>query len=75
VTLGANKHHFVYDISPFGLDNDNEVFNADDRPWGLIQARVIRDDAPRPASPGTHSRAGWVAPLGDARPERRRYSS
>jgi urate oxidase len=27
-----NKHHFVVDLSPFGLANDNEVFHADDRP-------------------------------------------
>jgi urate oxidase len=43
-----NKHHFVYDLSPFGLDNPNEVFHADDRPYGLIQATVTRDDAPPP---------------------------
>ncbi|TAJ48914.1 MAG: urate oxidase [Herbiconiux sp.] len=41
-----NKHHFLYDLSPFGVENDNEVFNADDRPYGLIQASVLRDDAP-----------------------------
>jgi urate oxidase len=27
-----NKHHFLVDLSPFGLDNPNEVFHADDRP-------------------------------------------
>jgi urate oxidase len=43
-----NKHHFVYDLSPFGLDNPNEVFNAADRPYGLIEATVLRDDAPPP---------------------------
>ena len=41
-----NKHHFVYDLSPFGLENPNEVFHADDRPYGLIEATVLRDDAP-----------------------------
>jgi len=41
-----NKHHFVVDLSSFGLDNPNEVFHADDRPYGLIQATVTRDDAP-----------------------------
>lgn len=41
-----NKHHFLYDLGPFGLENDHEVFDADDRPYGLIQASVIRDDAP-----------------------------
>ena len=32
--------------SHFGLSNDNEVFYAADRPYGLIQAAVVRDDAP-----------------------------
>jgi urate oxidase len=41
-----NKHHFVYDLARFGLENDNEVFHADDRPYGLIEATVRRDDAP-----------------------------
>jgi len=41
-----NKHHFVVDLSPFGLDNPGEVFIAADRPYGLIEAQVIRDDAP-----------------------------
>jgi urate oxidase len=45
-----NKHHFVYDLARFGLDNDNEVFHADDRPYGLIEATVRRDDAPDPGS-------------------------
>ncbi|RFU20493.1 factor-independent urate hydroxylase [Geodermatophilus marinus] len=43
-----NKHHFVYDLGRFGLENDNEVFHADDRPYGLIEATVRRDDAPDP---------------------------
>ena len=41
-----NKHHFTVDLSPFGLENPNEVFIAADRPYGLIQATVTRDDAP-----------------------------
>ena len=41
-----NRHHFLYDLSPFGLANANEVFYADDRPYGLIQTTVLRDDAP-----------------------------
>lgn len=41
-----NKHHFLYDLTPFGLENPGEVFHADDRPYGLIQASVVRDDAP-----------------------------
>ncbi|GAB2709936.1 factor-independent urate hydroxylase [Nocardia thraciensis] len=40
-----NKHHFLYDIGRFGLDNPGEVFIAADRPYGLIEAAVERDDA------------------------------
>ncbi len=40
-----NKHHFLVDLSPFGVDNPNEVFYAADRPYGLIEATVVRDDA------------------------------
>lgn len=41
-----NKHHFLVDLTPFGLDNPNEVFYAADRPYGLIEGSVLRDDAP-----------------------------
>ncbi len=40
-----NKHHFVVDLSPFGLENPNEVFYAADRPYGLIEAAFLRDGA------------------------------
>jgi len=40
-----NKHHFVVDLSPFGLENPNEVFYAADRPYGLIQATITREGA------------------------------
>jgi urate oxidase len=40
-----NKHHFVVDLEPFGLNNENEVFYASDRPYGLIEGTVTRDDA------------------------------
>lgn len=43
-----NKHHFEVDMSPFGLENGGEVFYASDRPYGLIEGTVIRDDAPPP---------------------------
>jgi urate oxidase len=43
-----NKHHFLADLAPFGLRNPGEVFYAADRPYGLIQATVQRDDAPGP---------------------------
>lgn len=44
--IAPNKHHFAYDLARFGIENANEVFHADDRPYGLIQASVTRDDAP-----------------------------
>jgi len=40
-----NKHHFLVDLTPFGQKNDNEVYFAADRPYGLIEAVVTRDDA------------------------------
>jgi urate oxidase len=40
-----NKHHFDYDIGRFGIENKNEVFIAADRPYGLIEATITRDDA------------------------------
>jgi urate oxidase len=39
-----NKHHYLVDLAPFGLENDNEVFIAGDRPYGLIEGTVTRDD-------------------------------
>ncbi|MBB4688928.1 factor-independent urate hydroxylase [Amycolatopsis jiangsuensis] len=45
-----NKHHFLVDLAPFGVDNPGEVFHAADRPYGLIEGTVLRDDAP-PAGP------------------------
>ncbi|MFI7544161.1 factor-independent urate hydroxylase [Actinoplanes sp. NPDC049599] len=40
-----NKHHYLVDLAPFGLDNPQEVFIAGDRPYGLIEGTVTRDDA------------------------------
>ncbi|WP_416969887.1 factor-independent urate hydroxylase [Streptomyces sp. 4F14] len=40
-----NKHHFLVDLKPFGLKNDNEVYFAADRPYGLIEATILRDGA------------------------------
>jgi urate oxidase len=45
-----NRHHFVVDLSPFGLENENEIFRVEDRPYGLIEAAVLRDGGP-PAGP------------------------
>ncbi|MBD3944688.1 factor-independent urate hydroxylase [Nocardioides ganghwensis] len=41
-----NKHHFLVDLEPFGLDNAGEVFIAADRPYGLIEATVVREGEP-----------------------------
>jgi len=41
-----NKHHFLQDLSAYGLDNPDVVYHADDRPYGLIEAVVERDDVP-----------------------------
>jgi urate oxidase len=41
-----NKHHYLVDLSPFGLENEREVYHADDRPYGLIEGTVLADDAP-----------------------------
>ncbi|MEW2396019.1 factor-independent urate hydroxylase [Streptomyces sp. NPDC046862] len=41
-----NKHHFLVDLEPFGLKNDtadSAVYFAADRPYGLIEATVLRD--------------------------------
>ncbi|HEU5476022.1 MAG TPA: urate oxidase [Actinophytocola sp.] len=43
-----NKHHFLVDLAPFGLDNPGEVFYAADRPYGLIEGTVLRSGAPEP---------------------------
>jgi urate oxidase len=43
-----NKHHYLVDLTPFGLPNDNEVYYPGDRPYGLIEGTVLADDAPDP---------------------------
>jgi urate oxidase len=45
-----NRHHYPVDLTPFGLTNGNEVFLAGDRPYGLIEGTVTRDDAPPAAA-------------------------
>lgn len=44
--VAPNRHHFLVDLEPFGLENPGEVFYAADRPYGLIEATVRRDDSP-----------------------------
>ncbi|MGW5215837.1 factor-independent urate hydroxylase [Streptomyces sp. NPDC004051] len=41
-----NSHHFQVDLEPFGLENDGEdgaVYLAADRPYGLIEATILRN--------------------------------
>jgi urate oxidase len=37
-----NKHHIPVDLTPFGLENRNEIFVATPEPYGLIEATVRR---------------------------------
>ena len=46
-----NRHHFLQDLSAYGLsttpgEDDVLVYHADDRPYGLIEGTVLRDDVP-----------------------------
>ncbi len=43
--VAPNIHHVAADLAPFGLDNPGEVFHVTDRPYGLIEVTVERDDA------------------------------
>jgi urate oxidase len=45
-----NRHHFVVDLEPFGMENPNEIFRVEDRPYGLIEAQILAESAP-PAGP------------------------
>ncbi len=43
ITLSMpNRHHLLVDLTPFGLDNPNEIFVATDEPYGLIEATLRR---------------------------------
>lgn len=37
-----NRHHLLFDIGRFGLENENEVFVPTSEPFGLIEATVVR---------------------------------
>ena len=37
-----NRHHLPVDLSPFGLQNSNEIFVATEEPYGLIEATLKR---------------------------------
>jgi urate oxidase len=37
-----NKHHLLYELRRFGLENENEIFQPTDEPYGLIEGTVER---------------------------------
>jgi urate oxidase len=38
-----NKHHILFNLEQFGIENENEVFVATDEPFGYITGTVVRD--------------------------------
>lgn len=40
-----NRHHYLFDLGRFGMDNPGVVFQAGDRPYGLIEGTVRREKA------------------------------
>lgn len=40
-----NLHHWLVDLSVFGLTNENEIFVATSEPYGLIEATIRRGEA------------------------------
>jgi len=39
-----NLHHWLVDLSPFGLTNDREIYTPTSEPYGLIEATVRRGE-------------------------------
>ena len=42
-----NRHHLLFDLSRFGLENDHEIFHATTEPYGLIEGTVERSAVSR----------------------------
>jgi urate oxidase len=40
-----NKHHILFNLEQFGMDNRNEIFIATDEPYGYITGTLVRDKA------------------------------
>lgn len=38
-----NKHHILFNLEQFGVDNKNEIFIATDEPYGYITGTVVRE--------------------------------
>ncbi|MFI8343931.1 hypothetical protein ACIF8W_28220 [Streptomyces sp. NPDC085639] len=43
-----NLHHLHIDLTPFGKENHEEVLYPSDRPYGLMEGTLLRDDYPDP---------------------------
>jgi urate oxidase len=39
-----NKHHILFNLEQFGMDNNNEIFIATDEPYGMIRGTVTREE-------------------------------
>lgn len=38
-----NKHHILFNLEPFGMENKNEIFIATDEPYGYITGTIARE--------------------------------
>lgn len=38
-----NKHHIPFNLEPFGMNNQNEIFIATDEPYGYITGTITRE--------------------------------
>ncbi len=50
--VAPNIHHVGVDLARFGLADDGEVFHVTDRPYGLIEVTVRREDGHTPQDEG-----------------------
>jgi urate oxidase len=57
-----NKHHLLYDLARFGLENDNEIFHGTNEPYGLIEGTVER--TPEVVAVGANGEAAAAGPRG-----------
>jgi urate oxidase len=55
-----NKHHLLYDLARFGVENEHEIFHATDEPYGLIEGTVER--APVPGAAPSDNRIAAARP-------------
>src|SRR3954469_20517527 len=51
-----NRHHLLFDLARFGIENDREIFQATTEPYGLIEGTVERDPQPPETFPQGHLR-------------------